>query len=154
MGAIEKVTVSYDTDVYAWAQEQARLIRAGHLDQIDIENVAEEIESVGRSELREALSYVEKILLHLTCLKFSPARQPRKHWKKESRNFRDLLEASLRDSPSLKRKIEEQFDLPWRRARRDALEKLEEDGIMHVPAESPFILDQVLHEDYFPEIDC
>jgi len=44
---------SYETDVVAWSSEQARLIRAGQFDQLDLEHIAEEIEDVGKSEQRE-----------------------------------------------------------------------------------------------------
>ena len=46
----------YDTDFYAWANEQAALLRAGRLSEADIENIAEEIESMGRSEKRELIN--------------------------------------------------------------------------------------------------
>ena len=45
--------VAYDDDFFAWTQEQARLLRAGELTAVDVENLAEEIESVGRSDRRE-----------------------------------------------------------------------------------------------------
>lgn len=48
----------YDTDVMAWANEQAAFIRAGHFDLVDIEHIADEIEGVGKSEVREFISSI------------------------------------------------------------------------------------------------
>ena len=60
--------IAYDQDVAAWAAEQARLIRAGRFDQLDIEHIADEVEDVGRSERRELASRMTVLLAH--CLKW------------------------------------------------------------------------------------
>ena len=62
---MSKNSTLYDTDFYAWANEQAALLRAGRLSEADIENVAEEIESMGKSEKRELISRLTILLLHL-----------------------------------------------------------------------------------------
>jgi hypothetical protein len=55
----------YDRDFYAWANEQAALLRAGKLDAADIAHIAEEIESMGKTEKRELVSRLSVLLL--TC---------------------------------------------------------------------------------------
>ena len=60
-------------DFYAWANEQAALLRAGRLTEADIENIAEEIESMGRSEKRELVNRLTVLLLHLLKWQFQPA---------------------------------------------------------------------------------
>ena len=65
----------YDRDFYAWANEQAALLRAGKLTEADIENIAEEIESMGRSEKRELVSRLAILLQHLLEMAV-PARAP------------------------------------------------------------------------------
>ena len=62
----------YERDFYAWANEQAALLRAGKLDSADIENIAEEIESMGRSEKRELINRLAVLLLHLLKWRFQP----------------------------------------------------------------------------------
>ena len=62
----------YDRDFYAWANEQAALLRAGKLMEADIQNIAEEIESMGRSEKRELVSRLTVLLLHLLKWQFQP----------------------------------------------------------------------------------
>jgi hypothetical protein len=73
----------YDRDVYAWANEQAGLLRAGKLSDADTINIAAEIESMGRSEKRELVSRLASLLLHLL-----PATCPY--------NFSDMLDEAFR----------------------------------------------------------
>jgi hypothetical protein len=63
---------NYDLDFYAWASEQASLLRAGKLSIADIENIAEEIESMGRTEKRELVNLLTVLMLHLLKWKFQP----------------------------------------------------------------------------------
>ena len=63
---------NYDSDFYAWANEQAALLRAGRLGQADIEHIAQEIESMGRTEKRELVSRLRVLLRHLLNWRFQP----------------------------------------------------------------------------------
>ncbi|HEY3718618.1 MAG TPA: DUF29 domain-containing protein [Roseiarcus sp.] len=63
---------NYDSDFYAWANEQAALLRAGRLGQADIEHIAQEIESMGRTEKRELVSRLRVLLVHLLKWRFQP----------------------------------------------------------------------------------
>lgn len=63
----------YDQDFYAWANQQAALLRAGRLSEADIENIAEEIESMGRGEKRELVNRLTVLLLHLLKWQFQPS---------------------------------------------------------------------------------
>lgn len=65
---------AYDKDIVAWADEQARLLRAGRFDLRDIEHIAEEIEDVGQSEQRELANRMAKLLAHLLEWKYQPGR--------------------------------------------------------------------------------
>ncbi|MCT6678023.1 DUF29 domain-containing protein, partial [Staphylococcus aureus] len=65
----------YEQDFYAWANEQAGLLRAGKLAQADIEHIAEEIESMGKTEKRELVSRLAVLLLHLLKWQFQPGRR-------------------------------------------------------------------------------
>ena len=65
----------YDKDVLLWSQEQARLLRAGRFDELDIEHLADEIEDVGKSEKRQLANHIAVLLAHL--LKWeTPTREP------------------------------------------------------------------------------
>ena len=65
-------TARYDQDIVAWAIEQARLLRAGHFDELDIEHIAEEIEDVGKSEQREFAGRMAALLAHLIQWRYQP----------------------------------------------------------------------------------
>jgi len=92
---------TYDADFYAWANEQAALLRAGRLSDADIANIAEEIESMGRSEKRALLSRLTVLLLHPLKWRFQPDRRSRS-WEVSIANTRDDLtdQASRQCCPS------------------------------------------------------
>ncbi len=96
----------YDTDLVLWAESQARALRdAGHAGTnlpIDWENVAEEIEALGKSQLRELASRIRTILVHLMKLQASPAAEPRAGWRETIVEQRSEIERVIEDSPSLR----------------------------------------------------
>jgi hypothetical protein len=91
---------SYETDVVAWANEQARLIRAGQFDQLDLAHIAEEIEDVGKSEQRELASRMAVLLSHLLKWQFQPAMRS-KSWEVTIKHQRTALTKRLARTPSL-----------------------------------------------------
>jgi hypothetical protein len=94
----------YDQDFYAWANEQAGLLRAGKLSEADIANIAEEIESMGKTEKRELVSRLAVLLLHLLKWQFQPKRRG-SSWEATIRIQRRDLTRHLADNPSLKSKL-------------------------------------------------
>ena len=92
---------NYDSDFYAWANEQAALLRAGRLGQADIEHIAQEIESMGRTEKRELVGRLRVLLLHLLKWRFQPTGRG-SSWKASIRVQRLDLAEHLKDNPSLK----------------------------------------------------
>ena len=88
----------YDRDFYAWANEQAALLRAGKLMEADIQNIAEEIESMGRSEKRELVSRLTVLLLHLLKWQFQPGLRGTS-WRLSIENTRYQLEEHIEDNP-------------------------------------------------------
>ncbi len=97
----------YDTDLLLWSERQAALLRraaAGDRvnDQVDWENVAEEIESLGKSDRRELTNRIRTILTHLIKLQTSPATEPRPGWHETIIEQRAEIRTLLEDSPSLR----------------------------------------------------
>ena len=109
----------YDRDFYAWANEQAGLLRSGNLSAADIANIAEEIETLGRSEKRELVSRLTVLLQHLLKWQFQPERRGRS-WELSIANARDELNDHLGENPSLKAMLPEVMATAYRRARRGA----------------------------------
>src|SRR5260370_7643141 len=92
-------SAAYDEDFYAWTQEQATLLRSGQFSQVDIENVAEELESMGRSDKRQIDSRLEVLLTHLLkCQVQVLLRSP--GWSGTIRGQRRRIQNLLQEPPS------------------------------------------------------
>jgi len=100
----------YDHDFVLWTEEQAAALRQAEAAQtnlpLDWENLAEEIESLGKSQRAALRSQLRRILRHLFKLEASPAIEPRRGWEESIRDARVEIEDILQDSPSLRRHIE------------------------------------------------
>jgi hypothetical protein len=149
----------YDRDFYAWTQDQAARLRAlgKRNDGLDVENVAEEIESLGKSDRRAAESLIRKLVLHLLKLRLDPDPLPRRRWQGEVDEFRNQLAKIFRDSPFLRARREEMAAEEWKAMRNLARRRLARDETDVVAARIlasealPFDLDaEVLNEDWFP----
>jgi len=145
---------AYQTDFYAWTQDQARQLREAAAARVnlplDFENLAEEVESMGRSDARAVNSALTRILEHLLKLEYSPAAGPRDGWE-ESVNVQRLnLRDVLADSPSLHGRID--LERCWRDGRRLAARGLNQDGIAPgaLPVACPYTLDQAFDESWWP----
>ena len=144
----------YEDDFYAWTQYQAEVLRTLRTrdNRFDRNNLAEEIESLGRSERDAARSQVERILIHFLKLAYSPAREPRFDWMRSIIEARSALENKL--SPSLRRDAEERlarlYILARKQASLDLLKYHEDEAARALPAECPYTLDQILGEDWYP----
>jgi hypothetical protein len=93
--------VEYEEDFYAWTVEQGRLLRAGELSAVDAANIAEEIESMGRSDRRELQSRLVVLIMHLLKWRFQPTARSN-GWLGTIREQRLQIELILEDSPSLR----------------------------------------------------
>jgi hypothetical protein len=96
----------YDQDFVAWSKQQAEALRTaariGSNQSLDWENLAEEIEDLGKSARRELQSQIRRIVRHLLELQHSPAKEPRRGWKESIVDARAEIEDLLEVSPSLR----------------------------------------------------
>ncbi len=141
---------TYDKDINAWATEQARLLRAGRFDLIDVEHIAGEIEDVGKSEQRELASRMAVLMAHLLKWAHQPDRRGAS-WEKTIKAQRKEISYALDESPSLTPKLREPrwLDMVWARA---VAQAVNETGLDCFPDECPWAMqDQVLHEAWLPE---
>ena len=99
----------YHQDLVLWSEEQSRALRAaaeaGWNAPIDWVNVAEEIESLGRSERHALASHIAIVIEHLLKLQASPATEPARGWRDTIRRARQKIEDILEESPSLRREV-------------------------------------------------
>ncbi|MCG6941593.1 MAG: DUF29 domain-containing protein [Thiohalocapsa sp.] len=138
----------YEDDIAAWADEQAALLRAGRLDEIDIANIAEEIEDVGRSERRELDHRMALLIAHLLKWQFQPERRGAS-WQLTIRNQRRGLHRHLQQTPSLRPRL---ADPDWLQAVWDdgVASAAGETGLAGFPEQCPWRIDEVLREDWLP----
>ena len=139
----------YDTDFYAWATEQAALLRAGRLSEVDIENIAEEIESMGRSERRELVSRLTVLLLHLLKWRYQPGLRGNS-WRLSIEEQRLRVSDHLNDNPSLKSQLDNAMPGAYRHAQ---IEATRETGFVRetFPADCPFTFDEIMNPDFWPD---
>ena len=91
----------YERDLYAWATQNAALLRGGRLAEIDRMNIAEELESMGRSERRALGSRLAVLLMHWLKWRYQPERRGRS-WRATIREQQRQVARLLADNPSLR----------------------------------------------------
>src|SRR6266581_4955727 len=109
-------TVSYEEDFYAWTMEQSRLLRSVVISTMDTENIAEELESMGRSDRRAIESRLTVLLTHLLKWQMQPAMRSTS-WPGTIREQRRQIEKLLRESPSLRPFVAEALSEDYGEAR-------------------------------------
>lgn len=142
------LSLLYEQDYYLWLVETAKRLQAGQLSDLDLANLVEEIEAMGRSEKRAVESNLEILLMHL--LKYQYQSQKRTNsWKYTIREHRNRLEKSFKYSPSLKPFLEEV--LPECYAKAIAL-AADETGLRRdtFPPHCPFTASEILDSEYLP----
>jgi hypothetical protein len=148
MDTLEKPT--YEKDFVLWLEYQAELLRQGRVAELDLENLAEEVESIGQRDKREAYNRLTVLLMHLLKYEFQPERRTRS-WRSTVREQRRQLKLVFKDSPSLaKNYVPTVIDDIYQDARTDAVD---ETGLLlaRFPETSPYSLEQILDEDFLPE---
>jgi hypothetical protein len=139
----------HDSDFYAWSLKQAALLRAGRVGEADLAAIAEEIESMGKTEKRELVSRLTVLLLHLLKWQCQPAGRGNS-WRLSIANARDEIADLLADNPSLKTVIDEVMASAYRYARRKAA--IETDiGEEGFPGQCPWSFAQAMDAGFWPE---
>jgi hypothetical protein len=153
MTAIQPTTVTnsnlYNEDFYLWIETTAKQLKNGNFSEIDLANLIEEIESMGRSEKRALKSNLLVLLMHLLKYKYQPEKCSNS-WLSTIFEHRRRLKEELTESPSLKNYFLEIFNECYQDARKQA--SLETGlSLDTFPMDSPFTIDQSLNQDYLPE---
>lgn len=138
----------YDQDFLEWTQQQAEYLRTGCWTGLDVENLVEELEALGRSEQRELGSYLQVLLMHLLKCQYQPERRT-KSWDNTIANCRDKIQDCLEDAPSLQRFLQslEWVEKYYRRACRDAVKETNK-SVETFPTECPYTIEQILDSDF------
>ncbi len=145
----------YEDDFYAWTQYQAEVVRSmpSSDNRFDRENVAEEIEALGRNELHDVYGFVRLILTHLLLLALGPVDRSRLGWMKEIAGARADLEDKI--SPTIWLLTQSELPELYDNAREIAGLKLrglgEPAAADNLPTLSIYSLDDISRDDWYPE---
>lgn len=143
---LAKSELVYDTDFSKWVKVQARFLKKKEFEKLDIDNLIDEIESLGRSEKRTLVSYLENLLMHMLKAKF----QPKKHttsWDLSIEEASLKSKKTLSENPSLKPKLKEIFNEAYRYARLKASKETRL-NLAKFPEECPWNLKEI-----FPDLE-
>jgi hypothetical protein len=142
------MTTGYDADFYAWTQAQA--LRNKDWQALDLANLAEEIESLGKRDRRGVESYLEAVAEHLLKWVYQPQERARRgrSWRTSVGNARRGMERLIEDSPSLRDVPASRLVIIYRRARHGAAD---ESGLplTTFPDACPWSLEQLQDEDFW-----
>lgn len=145
------MSTRYETDVVAWAREQAHFLRSGNFSALDLQHLAEEIEDVGKSEQRELASRMTVLLAHLLKWQFQPSKRS-KSWEFTIRTQRKEVCYLLKEAPSLQTKFDDAAwnDLVWAKAKGLAESETGLD-LDTFPEACPWRVADVLAEGWLPK---
>jgi len=143
----------YERDYYGWITQQVLALRARRIEDIDFENVAEEIEDLGKSEKRSVQSHLETLMGHLLKLTYARALSRERNarsWENTIELTRSRIHRLLDENPSLHPALEELFSHAYKDARIVARRGL---GFPRepLPEKPPWTLSQVLDDSFLPK---
>jgi hypothetical protein len=138
----EPVSAAYEHDFYSWLMEQARHLREGRFEALDCDNLAEEIESLGREQFNKLVSALRVLMAHILKWDHQPSLHSR-NWMLSIQEQRLEVADVLDDNPGLKPRIAEALARAYRRARIEAAKEtgLDEDKF---PATCPYAFDELM----------
>jgi hypothetical protein len=140
-----RTTDLYEQDFYAWAREQATLLRAGRFEELDLAHLTQEVDDLGEALYRSVRSRIRTIIEHLLKLQHSPAAEPRGLWLDTVHTQRADLQDDL--TASLRRRFRSELPKQYVRARAAAARSLRRYGETAaadaLPETCPYTLDQI-----------
>ena len=143
--------IAYEQDYCLWLERTVNTLKCRDFNRLDLENLIEEIESLGRSEKRSISSYLMRLCEHLLKIKYWESERERcfRGWKVEVQNFRLEIEAELEASPSLKSFLQDIFLKQYKNGRKLFL-TASDLSKTKVPETPDFSLEQALDENWLP----
>ena len=140
---------AYEIDYARWIASQVERLRSGAADALDIENIIEELEALGRAERRAMASHLRNLLKHLLKWEFQPKKRARS-WRLSIDGARAELHELLSEMPSLRQDLQLITAAQYSRARREAARETFL-PIEHFPAECPYEASRLIDSEFYPE---
>ena len=140
--------VSYDADFVLWLEKQARLLRCGRFDDLDMEHLTEVLEAMAGKERRELRSRLTVLLVHLLKCRYQPHRKA-SSWLATLGEQRTQVALQLEDSPSLRLHLTEYADKAYQSAVKRAAHETGLDSRAFPPS-NPYTIDEMMDLDFIP----
>lgn len=141
----------YDTDFAQWIDQATDLLRQGRFTELDLENLIEEVEDLGKRDRRALCSNLEVVLLHLLKWQFQPEQQSAS-WRGSIREHRRRIARILKDSPSLTRYLQQEYTDCYACARAQAADETGLD-LDIFPIDCPYTMAEALDAAFLPSSD-
>ncbi|MEH2235593.1 DUF29 domain-containing protein [Nostoc sp.] len=140
----------YEIDDHLWLEETIKLLKANHLEELDLENLIEELENLGRRDKAKVASLLEQIVRHLLLLQYwtEESQYNYGNWKAEIRSFRNQLKRHL--TTNLYQYLENELASIYDDALGYIIDK-SEGKLDNLPQSSTYTLEQLLDINYLPE---
>lgn len=141
--------VTYEQDFYGWAMQQVTLLRRRQFNDIDLEHLIEEIDSMGKAERNQLRNRLTVLLMHLLKWAYEPEYRG-KSWVNTIREQRRAIPRHIKDNPSLKPSLDEIISQAYADAVEDAAD---ETGLpaSTFPPQCPWAFELLMSRDFFPE---
>ena len=140
----------YEIDDYLWLEETIKLLKTKDLDNLDLDNLIEELESLGRNDLNKVRSLLRQIIIHILLLEYWQEEYDRnyRHWQGEIIAFRDDLNNSL--TTTLKNKLVQELAHIYNVAVKVVVQKT---GLASnlFPDNCPYSLEQLFDDNWYPQ---
>ncbi|MDM9586203.1 MULTISPECIES: DUF29 domain-containing protein [unclassified Nostoc] len=140
----------YEIDDHLWLEETIKLLKANHLEKLDLENLIEELENLGRRDKAKVASLLEQIIRHLLLLQYwaQESQYNSGHWKAEIRSFRNQLKRNL--TTNLYQYLQNELASIYDDALGYVIDKTE-GKLDNLPQHCIYTLEQLLDINYLPE---
>jgi hypothetical protein len=138
----------YETDFYAWTQQQANLLRHCHWNQLDLSNLIEEIEALGRKERQELRNRLSVLIGHLLKWQYQPEQRSRSLLATIRVQRRETL-TLLSENPSLKSYITQALQNAYANGK-DLASGETNLPLSTFPKECSYTLEEILSEGFYP----
>lgn len=140
--------ISYEKDFYAWAIYNAELLKQGRISEIDLKNIAEELESMGKRDKRQIVNRLIVLLVHLLKWEFQKENRSGS-WKGSIVEQRRRIIQLLEDSPSLNNELDNKLDYAYFEAVKQAsIETGLDESVF--PSKCPYSKEQLLDDVFYP----
>ncbi|MDX1539927.1 MAG: DUF29 domain-containing protein [Geminicoccaceae bacterium] len=136
----------FEGNFYVWTERQADLLRARRFDELDLGNLVEEVEDLGKSERNKVLNTASVIIEHFLKLEHSPASGPRDLWRRSIQEHRRRLRGDI--TPRLRQILDGELTELFREVHDDTAFTLRDDGedeaVDRLPNDCPCMVEQIL----------